>query len=140
MYSTSRYLAQVLRPLAEANEYSVKDSRDFIKVIEDIRIVEDEELVSFDVTALYTSLPISRTLSVVAELLEDEETPCVATSLSSEQLVGLLELCLRSTYFSFRGQFYQLTDGVAMGSPVSSVIANIFMMNFEKSIAVSGSF
>ena len=106
-----------MRPLAEANEYSVKDSRDFIKVIEDIRIVEDEELVSSDVTALYTSLPINRTLSVVVELLEDEETLCVTTSFSSEQLVGLLELCLRSTYFSFRGQFYQLTDGVAMGSP-----------------------
>ena len=101
-------------------------------MIEGIGIAEDEELVSFDVTALYKSLPINRTLSVVVELLEDEETPCVTTSLSSEQLVGLLELCLRSTYFSFRGQFYQLTDGVAMGSPVSSVVANIFMMNFEK--------
>ena len=75
MYSTSRYLAQVLRPLAEANEYSVKDSRGFIKVIEGIVIAEDEELVSFDVTALYTSLPINRTLSGVAELLEDEEAP-----------------------------------------------------------------
>ena len=64
--------------------------------------------------------------------MEDEEAPCVATLLSSEQLVGLLELCLRSTYFSFRGQFYQLTYGLAMGSPVSSVVANIFMMNFEK--------
>ena len=94
MYSTSRYLAQVLRSLAEADEYLVKDSS---KVIEDIRIAEDEELVSFDVTALYMNLPINRTLNVVAELLEDEETPCVATSLSSEQLVGLLELCLRSS-------------------------------------------
>ena len=101
-------MAQVLKPSAEANEYSAKDGRDFIKVIEDIRIAEDEELVSFGVTVLYTSQPNNRTLSVVAELLEDEETPCVATSLSSEQLLGLLELCLRATYFSFRGQFYQL--------------------------------
>ena len=86
--------------MAEANEYSVKDSRDFIKVIEGIGIAEDEELVSFDVTALYTSLPINRTLSVVVELLEDEETPCVTTSLSSEQLVGLwlAIACLALTY------------------------------------------
>ena len=39
----------------------------------------DEELVSFDVTALYTSLPIDRTLKVVAALLEDDDLPRVST-------------------------------------------------------------
>ena len=34
--------------------------------------------------------------------------------------------------FSFQGQFYKLEDGVAMVSPVSSVVANIFMMNFGR--------
>jgi hypothetical protein len=33
---------------------------------------------------------------------------------------------------SYRGQFYKQTDGVAKGSPLSSVIANFFMEDFEK--------
>ena len=39
---------------------------------------------------------------------------------------------MTSTFFSFRGKFYHLTDGVAMGSPVSSVVANLFMEAFEQ--------
>ena len=87
---------------------------------------------SFDVTALYTSLPINRTLEIVVSLLEDENSPCLPTTLNCNQIVELLELCLRSTFFSFQERFYKLEDGVAMGSPVSSVVANIFMMNFER--------
>ena len=87
---------------------------------------------SFDVTALYTSLPINRTLEIIASLLEDDNLLCVPTTLNCNQIVELLELCLRSPFFSFQGQFYKLEDGVAMGSPVSSVVANIFMMNFER--------
>ena len=77
MYPTSKYLAQVLKPLAEANELSVTDSRNFIQNIQDVTVRDDEELVSFDVTVLYTSLPIDRTLKVVAELLENEDSPVV---------------------------------------------------------------
>ena len=60
MYPTSKYLAKVFKPLAEANEFSVKNSRNFIQNIKDVT-VRDDELVSFDVTALYTNLPIDRT-------------------------------------------------------------------------------
>jgi hypothetical protein len=34
---------------------------------------------------------------------------------------------LTSSYFNFDGQFYKKTDGMAMGSPESHVIANFFM-------------
>jgi len=35
-----------------------------------------------------------------------------------------------NSYFSFDGQFYKQTDGVEMGSPLSPVIANLFMEDF----------
>jgi hypothetical protein len=31
----------------------------------------------------------------------------------------------------FEGHFYEQNDGVEMGSPISSVIANFFMEDFE---------
>ena len=43
----------------------------------------------------------------------------------------LTELCLRSTYFKFRGRFFEQVDGAAMGSPLSPVVANLFMEAFE---------
>ena len=45
--------------------------------------------------------------------------------------MDLLEFCLRSTYFTYRGKFYEQVEGAAMGSPISPIVANLFMENFE---------
>jgi hypothetical protein len=48
---------------------------------------------------------------------------------------GILRLfrhVLTYSFFSFNGQFYEQTDGVAMGSPLFPVIANYFMEYFEE--------
>ncbi|GJQ78547.1 hypothetical protein Trydic_g11659 [Trypoxylus dichotomus] len=39
--------------------------------------------------------------------------------------------CLRTSYSVWDGSFYEQTDGVAMGSPLSPVVANLFMEQFE---------
>ena len=49
-----------------------------------------------------------------------------------QQLVHLTELCLHSTYFKCQSKFYKQTDGAAMGSPLSPIIANLFMEQLEE--------
>ena len=46
----------------------------------------------------------------------------------------LLELCTKQLHFSFNGVMYQQIDGVAMGSPLGPVIANIFMSELESEL------
>jgi hypothetical protein len=46
--------------------------------------------------------------------------------------LALFQHTLTSTYFCFDGQYYEQTDGVAMGSPLSPVIAKFFMEDIEK--------
>ena len=89
-------------------------------------------MVSFDVTTLYTNLPIDRTIQSVRGHLEMDDPLGSRTPLSIEEVLRLLEICLRSTFFTFQGSYYCQKDGVAMGSPVSAVVANIFMQSFEK--------
>jgi retron-type reverse transcriptase len=43
-------------------------------------------------------------------------------------------MCLTSTYFYIDGQFYEQTDGVAMGSPLSPVITNFYIEGFERKV------
>ena len=132
MFATSKYLASILACVVGKTDHTVKNSKSFIESITDLVLQPDKVIVSFDVQALYTSPPIDRALIAVKDMLESDDTWCERTPLSDAQIVELLELCLRSTYFTFRNQFYRLADGVAMGSPVSSVVANIFMECLEE--------
>ncbi|XP_046406340.1 uncharacterized protein LOC124171241 [Ischnura elegans] len=43
----------------------------------------------------------------------------------------LVEHCLKNIVFLWNGSFYEQTDGAAMGSPLSPVMANLFMEDFE---------
>lgn len=44
----------------------------------------------------------------------------------------LFEYILWSMYFMYNGFFYEQVEGVAMGSPLSSVIAKFYMEAFER--------
>ena len=49
-----------------------------------------------------------------------------------DDVLALFKHILTSTYFCFDGQFYEQMEGVAMGSPLSPVVANFFLEDFEK--------
>ena len=47
-------------------------------------------------------------------------------------IILLLEFCLKNTYCSFQDQFYEQVEGAAMGSPVSPIVANLYMEYLEQ--------
>ena len=59
----------------------------------------------------------------------------IKTKLKKEELKELLEMCTKELHFSFDGKMYQQTDGVCMGSPLGPVLANVFMVHLEETIA-----
>ena len=44
-------------------------------------------------------------------------------------------MCTKEMHFTFDGKVYQQTDGVCMGSPLGPVLANVFMVHLEETIA-----
>ena len=58
------------------------------------------------------------------------------TKLKADTVIDLLSLCLISTYFRYDGSYFEQKEGAAMGSPVSAVVANLYMEHFEQ-IALS---
>ena len=50
-------------------------------------------------------------------------------------LIRLIRLCVCNVQFLFNGTFYRQIDGVAMGSPLGPVLANIFMGHIEQQAA-----
>ena len=54
------------------------------------------------------------------------------TVVAVNDILLLLEFCLKNMYFSFKDQFYEQVKGVAMGSLVSPIIPNLYMEYLEK--------
>jgi hypothetical protein len=92
-------------------------------------------LVSFDVVGLFTQVPIEEALKVVARRLQDDETLVERAPISAEDIHALAAICLNTTYFQYL-TFMSKLRGAAMGSPLSPIIANIYIEHFEK-IAVN---
>jgi hypothetical protein len=79
-------------------------------------------MISFDVKDLYVNIPIDETLNIIkSKLLENNNT----------QILTLLKVTLSQNYFIFQHKIYQPEQGISMGSPISSSIAEIFLQHYE---------
>ena len=87
---------------------------------------------SFDVVSLFTSVPTDLAVTVARERLLNDSTLLDRTTLSVENIVALLHFCLNVTFLTFRGAYYKLIFVMAMGSPVSVVVANLVMEDIEQ--------
>ena len=112
--------------------HHIYSTLDFVEQVKNVTLLPGECLSSYDVTALFTSVPVDLAIGIIKDLLEKEPTLKEGTGLSVGDIALLLEFCLKNTYFSFQGQFYEQVDGVAMGSPVSPIVANLYMEYFEQ--------
>ena len=75
--------------------------------------------------------PLSNHLGSVKRKLEEDERS-KRPPLSPRDIIILLEKCLKYTYFLHKSQYYLQIHGAAMGSPLSPVVCNLYMQNFEQ--------
>ena len=105
---------------------------DFVEQVKNIRLQPQECIVSYDVKALFTSVPIKPAIKIIKQLLEDDKEIQHRPSMTVHNIICLLKFCLNNTCFIFKGRFHEETEGAAMGSPLRPIIANLYMEAFEK--------
>ena len=79
--------------------------------------------------SLFTNIPLRESIDLAVRYIV-EGNPHLKLNQSS--LKKLFLFATAETHFSFNGNFYDQTDGVAMGSPLAPVLANLFMGHHEK--------
>lgn len=81
-YNIAEYLDTILFPLVENIPHHIKNSMDFTTKIRQIKLEAEETMVSYDITSLFTCIPIGDAVQAVKrKLLQDgnltERTNCI---------------------------------------------------------------
>jgi hypothetical protein len=85
---------------------------------------------------LFVNIPIQETLNITDNVLQQK----TIDSISKNQILQLMKTVLFQNYFTFSGNIYQPPKGIAVGSPISSIISEIFLKYYETNHQSQGFF
>ena len=114
-YGTAKEFSRILKPLVERSTHHVRNNQDFIQSIEEVKVGTEECMMSYDVKALFTSIPIQHTLNIIKKLLEEDTSLQQRTSMAVKHTYCLLEFCLTNTYFPSKGSCMSRKKGQPWG-------------------------
>ena len=127
-YKLAKFLCPILQPIA-SNQHTIPSTQAFAKEIQTMHFNHPIYLASFDITSLYTNIPVDETIEIALDSLCDHNDKFV--NLDRKELKTLLQLATKDNIFYFNETLYKQVDGCAMGSPLSGTIANVFMCHHE---------
>ena len=128
-YKLAKHLASLLNPLS-TNIFTIKNSYEFANEITSLNS-SHKIMYSFDVESLFTNIPLNEVIEIVInKIFQNSDT--TFHNFTKIQFKQLLELAIKNMFFIFNKQLYEQIDGVAMGSPLAPVLANIFLSHHEE--------
>ena len=133
-YQTAKYLAKLLSPLG-TSEYTIRNTKKFVRQTRKIKVPVGYKMVSFDVTSLFTNVPLDKTIEIILKRVYEKKE--IMTTIPMREMKELLYLSTKNVHFSFNNEIYMQNDAVAMVSPLGTVLANIFMVELERVIIPS---
>jgi len=123
MHKTARQLNTILNNHLHLDKrYNTIISNTLANELVNLKIDSQHRLLTLDIKDLYVNIHIQETLNLTRTQLSahnDKQT--------THQIMTLLNTILRQNYFFFLGQIYQPDKGVAMGSPISGTMTEIFL-------------
>jgi hypothetical protein len=84
------------------SSHHAKNSIEFVHALSSLCVDTCDIIVSFDIVSLFIRVPIKETMDLLGHHFE-------------EDILGLFYHVLTTLHFTFNGQFYGKTDGMAMG-------------------------
>ena len=120
------------KPLVGKSPHHINSTHDFAELVKQFTLAPGECFSSYDVSALFTSVPVDPALGIIKDLLEKDPNLKDRTVLMVKDIILLLEFYLKNMYFSFQDQFYEPVEGAANGSPGSPIVANLYIEYFKQ--------
>ena len=118
-YGVAKELAYIIKPLVGQSPHHLKNTQHFIQQLQGIRLEPGEVITSFDVKALFTSVPVAPSIQIVKQRLQQDPTLPQRTNMSIPQITTLMEFCLTNTYFLFQGNIVNKSKVLLLVPPLA---------------------
>ena len=132
LYNLNKYIVNILKAYVKDENNNAKNSTTFSNYIRNFPMEDDQIMVLFDVTSLYTNIPIIDMLNIIKDYVNNDDQFARKTAIPQDKFLDLVHLVLTTTWYTCSSQFYQQTYDVAMGGPASSTTAEIYMQAYER--------
>ncbi len=118
---------------------SIANSYQLVGYLKNAKFEEDDVLLSFDVSSLFTRVPAQDTIQIVEERLTElrnlpHDPLSEITSLKNPAILKLLKLVLNQCFFTWDLVLYKQKSGLPMGSRLSPILANPYMEHIEHQV------
>lgn len=136
-YKICKYLNRTIKSnLNWESNFSILNTTELVNNIKNINIPDNSYFISFDIKDMYSNIPPRETLTILEQDLRN------SNNLNNQQIRDIIQLtktCINQNYFEFNSHFYQQENGLAMGSPLSGLLSDIFMHNLEDNNIINDS-
>ena len=89
------------------------------------------KLVSLDVTSLFTNVPTDDVIDFISRKVDNRE---ISLPIPKKPFIEFIKLCVDNNTFQYENNFFRQKFGIAMGSPLSPILANLYMEMFESEL------
>ena len=127
-YRLAKYLCNRLQPYLPSS-YSISDTFSFAQELNTVDL-SNKFMVSFDVASLFTkyNIPLKESIDLAVSYINEG---IAKLKFSKAELLKMFSIATSQTHFLFNGKVFDQIDGVAMGSPLAPVLANLFLGHHE---------
>ena len=128
-YHMCKILTDILNPLDEAGNSFVQNSFQLKDFLKKVKMTPNSLLASFDVKALYPSIPVKKALEVVRQKLEADETLKDRTKWTSKEIIELLEIFLETHFKTIDGRVFTQINGTPLENPYVEEFIPVISVN-----------
>jgi hypothetical protein len=130
-YKLAKFLNKKLLDLIQLpNTYNVSNSVELAQQLTQIRGKKQYRMIAMDIKDLYVNIPIHEVIHITKITLQHTNTD----KMIEQQITRCLDTILQQNFFIHNNTIYQPHKGVAMESPISGTIYEIFLQHFETHI------
>ena len=140
-HNVAKWLVSLVKPYIP-DRYFLPSTSSFIDTIKELKPTNDAKLVSFDITSLFTGVPMDLVVDDIANKLFSCDVASELLFLQAEKPITqkifkkLLKLSTEGM-FIHNGKLFLQIDGVAMGNPLGLTLANWFLGMIEKKFSTN---